>query len=438
MGLHQDESLLSERFDAVILGAGISGLVSASVLARQGGSRILVIDEYDHVGGNHIDRSYGDYTFDVGSFIFQDDSPLLAHFPDLLPLYVPIDPTFGKLSPQGRVTRYPFSISDDLVRAGPLELSAILGSAAYARLFQRRQTDARSFARYWIGERLLRRAGLENYMQRFFGLPAGEIDITFARKRMMWIAEHARLTTLIRRMLSKPSAPTNRQLARPREGFASLYAPARSRLEAMGVSFMLGADIRAIARDDQAGLSLSVDGRTILATRLVSTIPIPRVQALCGLASADRLDTVTLETLFYSFAGQRGFGQSVLYNFSYEGMWKRLTVYSDFYGPAQGREYFGVEVTAGGAGDTAQDADRDFRTHTAGNGLFRGDMRLEGSHTLTSSYPVYSKGADMRAQKALAELRAFGIESFGRQGGFDYQPTARVSTISAEDRLRSV
>lgn len=50
----------AERFDAVVLGAGISGLVSASVLLRQGYARVLIVDEYDHIGGNHIDWSSGD------------------------------------------------------------------------------------------------------------------------------------------------------------------------------------------------------------------------------------------------------------------------------------------------------------------------------------------------------------------------------------------
>ena len=40
-----------------------------------------------------------------------------------------------------------------------------------------------------------------------------------------------------------------------------------------------------------------------------------------------------------------------------------------------------------------------------------------------------------RAERAVAALSDFGIESFGRQGGFDYQPTARVSTLKAETML---
>src|ERR1700744_345663 len=65
----------TERYEVIIFGAGVSGLVSASVLLNQGYRRILITDAYDHAGGNHIDWSANGYTFDVGSFIFQDDSP---------------------------------------------------------------------------------------------------------------------------------------------------------------------------------------------------------------------------------------------------------------------------------------------------------------------------------------------------------------------------
>src|ERR1700682_4075212 len=51
-------------------------------------------------------------------------------------------------------------------------------------------------------------------------------------------------------------------------------------------------------------------------------------------------------SLFYSFSGERGFKESVLYNVSHAGAWKRLTVYSDFYGRVGGREFFAVEVNA--------------------------------------------------------------------------------------------
>ncbi|TNM59456.1 FAD-binding protein [Streptomyces sp. NP160] len=434
---------LSVDADVLVLGAGISGLVSASVLLGQGAGRVVVVDGYPHVGGNHLDAHLGPYTFDIGSLVFQDDSPLLAHFPDLLPRYVPIEPTWERLNPQGRVTAYPFSVTDDLLAAGPLELARLLGSALVSRLRRRPQHTARDFAEHWLGPRFVHRSGLDTYMERFCGVPTEQIDLEFAHKRMMWIPKNAsageltrKVTDLVRARLGRPRpqpAPENQQLARPREGFAHLYEPAVASLEAKGTRFVLGAELQRLERDGE-GFVLSTSGGEVRASRVVSTVPVDVALDLCGLREAgeEPLPVVRLVSLYYSFSGRRGHDAPVLYNFSHEGTWKRLTTYSDFYGPAEGREFLGVEVVSSRGGQSVEDAAADFRRHTAANGLFEGDLRLEGSHVLDHAYPIYTRGSAARARAAMARLEAWGVESLGRQGAFEYQPTARHSTVEAE------
>jgi protoporphyrinogen oxidase len=435
-----DDGNGAETFAVMVLGAGISGLVSASVLLKQGYQNVIVVDEYDHIGGNHIDCSIGDYTFDIGSFIFQDDSPLLVHLPEILPLYSPISPSWGRLNPQGVVTKYPISIKDDLIAAGPVEWLRILSSVAFARIFRRRLRNARDFAQFWIGARLLHRSGLGKYMERFYGLPAEKIDIRFAEKRMLWIKEHAsvrRYLAVPRWLKPEPAVKwvPNQQLARPREGFAHLYQVAAQRMEQSGLTFLLGVKMHSIQKKDGLFV-LDAGGRRVAASRVVSTIPLERARELCGIVSEEKLETVTLISLFFSFSGDRGFKDSVLYNFSHAGAWKRLTVYSDFYGPSGGREFFAVEVNADHVAGSVETAAKDFRQHTAENGLFTGDLRLEGSHIVSNAYPIYMDNADERAASAIAALRTFGVESLGRQGAFDYQPTARDTTLKAEAALR--
>jgi hypothetical protein len=426
----------AEHYDAIVLGAGVSGLVSASVLAGQGCRRIAIVDEYAHIGGNHIDWSSEGYTFDIGSLIFQDDSPLLKHFPELLPLYVPIRPRWARLTPQRLVTAYPISIRDDILRAGPIETFRILASAIYARIFQRRMRNAREFARRWIGDRLLNRSGLDAYMTRFYGIASDRIGIELARKRMQWISEHASLKAMLGRLRrQKARAPTNRQLVRPREGFGALYAAAAATLSARGATFLIGTKLDRIEKLGDHFVVIR-DRRAIVANRVISTIPITHLQALCNLPVARKLETITLLALFFSFDGDRGFDEEIIYNFSYDGAWKRLTMYSDFYGRTRGREYFGVEVIANHIGKSVLRAEADFRAHVTANGLFHGDLKLEGSQFLENAYPIYSDGADESAAQAIAALKALGIESLGRQGGFNYQPTARVSTLEAEAALR--
>ena len=427
----------TEAVDAIVLGAGISGLVSASILLNQGYQRVLIVDEYDHVGGNHIDVQIGEYTFDIGSFIFQDDSPLLRHLPELLPLYCRVNPTWGRLNPQGRVTRYPISIKDDLIASGILECLRILSSVVFARIFRRKLRNARDFAQFWIGARLLHRSGLEHYMERFYGLAPDRIDLSFAEKRMRWIRERAS----IRQFWSffrwpKVGSPVirNRQLARPREGFAYLYQDAVQRLEQNGAEFFLGATLRSLFKRANS-LVLTAGERRIRAERVISTIPLDRCLALCGLNEEHNLETVTLMSLFFSFDGNRGFSDSILYNFSHSGSWKRLTVYSDFYGRANGREFFAVEVNADHVAGSIERAAQQFREHIAANSLFAGDLCLEGSRTLANAYPIYTKNAEQRSTKAIEALRSFGVQTIGRQGAFDYQPTAQVTTLKAERAL---
>ncbi len=434
--LQQETISEAEVFDAIILGAGVSGLVAASILIQQDNRRIAVVDEYETIGGNHIDWSANEFTFDVGSLIFQDDSPLLKHFPELLEHYVHIHPTWGRLNPQGKVTRYPISIPDDILRAGALAICRIALSVIHARLRRRQLRNAKDFATFWIGSYLLKRSGLENYMARFYGVPPEYIDLELAQKRMMWIQEHSSLRSLLRKMRQKKLPHMqNRQLARPKEGYAALYEPAKLRLSKNGITFKLGTPIAKVEKEAEQFVVTSARGNRLAAARVISTVPINIANQLCGLSQEKPLQTITLNSLYFSFSGERGFEQSILYNFSYEAAWKRLTVYSDFYGRTDGREYFAVEVVANDTITSIELAEAEFRAHVASNTIFNGDLRLEGGQVLENAYPIYTHGAPADAAKQIERLRQFGIESFGRHGAFNYQPTARVSTLEAEQAL---
>lgn len=430
-----ESPMASLRFDAIVLGAGVSGLVSASVLQEQGCRRVLLIDEYPAAGGNHRDVQIGAYTFDIGSFIFQDDSPLVRRFPSLLARYVPIRPTWSRLNPQGRVTAFPISLRDDFFALGPIEWVRILGSALYARLFQSRLRCARDYGRYYVGARFLRTSGLQAYMTRMYGSDPRFIDLDFAMKRLQWIGEHAswRNPMLARWLSRRPKPPSNQQLARPREGFRLLYEPVLDELRQNGADVVVGARLERLVREEPDFVLQGESGRW-RAPRLISTIPFDRLHELRGTAKST-LRHVTLISLFFSFLGQRGFDSSILYNFSLHGAWKRLTVYSDFYGRAEGREYFAVEVNAEHVDRSVDKAEADFRQHARRHGLFVGDLRLEGHSVLDNAYPIYVSGAGELAATQIRQLADAGITSLGRQGAFDYQPTARDSTLKAEARL---
>ncbi len=198
--------------------------------------------------------------------------------------------------------------------------------------------------------------------------------------------------------------------------------------------FVLGEPIISISK---AGNEFKVctKSRVLRARRLIGTIPLRTMLSLCGFDDAPQLTSVELASLFFSFKGDRGFDHSILYNFTLSGRWKRLTMFSDYYGAADGREYFCVEVNMRISGDEINQLADDFTTITHNVGLFRGECRLEGYQTTRNAYPVYTTGASEAARRAIAKLRDFGIEALGRQGGFDYLPSAWATTIVVQNAL---
>ncbi|MGF1619640.1 MAG: FAD-dependent oxidoreductase [Rhodomicrobiaceae bacterium] len=409
-------------------------MISVSILLNQGTDKLLLLDEYGELGGNHISRNIGDYSFDIGSFFFQADSPLAMHFPEIMRYYIPAPYTIGRITPRGTVAPYPFSLKQDVLAAGPLEWVRIGLSLLRARIFENANANALAFTHYWLGRRFTEHSGLANYMRRFFGVSPSAIEATFAQKRMRWIRDNASLRRLYA-VSSTKAPPPPMQYVRPREGFPHLYSAVATSIRERGGEIRLGETIKAIGRDEEGFRIETAGGDTIRTKNVVSTMPIELITALCGMDPERGLTTVALISLFYSFEGERGFSENVLYNFTSDADWKRLTMHSDFYGQAQNRSYFSVEVVTRTAEPDFAAADRDFREHVQRCGLFRGDLGLEGSALTKNLYPIYTTGSGEAANRAIRKLKDFGILSFGKQGGFDYQPTAWVSGLVAEKEL---
>ncbi|MBX9458409.1 MAG: NAD(P)-binding protein [Rhizobium sp.] len=420
-----------ERFDAIVLGAGISGMTAASVLRERGAQRVLLVDEYGHLGGNHVSLDIGPFTYDIGSFIFHDNSPLMRRFPELRDLYLPFDGQTGRLDFDGRLAQYPFDMRKDLLQVGPIELGRMLGSLVHGRLTCDPTRSAQDFVSYWLGERLARRTGLFSYLERFYGASPALIEGEFARKRMQWVSANASIRGQLKRLM-KPRRLSNRAVVRPRGGFTELYEPVRASLGASGVQLRLGERIASLEPGKAGGLVLSTGAARYTAPAVYSTVPLDVAAQWCRLPPNPSVRYATLTSLFYSFRGTRTFPHHVLYNFSNAGRWKRLTMHSDCYGQADGREYFSVEIISDAQPDNADLLDADFRTHVRQNGFLRGDLVLEGTRKTASAYPIYLLGATAAAAGMITSLRALGVLSFGRQGGFDYQPTSHVSSVMAE------
>ena len=430
-----------DQFDIAIFGAGISGLTLANISSAKQ-QKVCVVDQYDHIGGNHISINLNDYSFDIGSFLFWSDNPQFIEYPELLDVCPEIPLRIQRITPQGTIREYPYELKEMLDGGPGYIFKALLGIAA-GKIRHAFQKNVHDYTGYYIGEFLKRESGIDNYIRRFYPIDQRELSIEFARSRMGWIRSNGSLRRFAasapRRLLalaSKKSASSSTALVRPVAGFGAYYGPIRDRLEAQGVQFRLGSPLRAI-RKTADGFEISADPDTIKARRIYNTMPIPLISELAGLGPTPGLGTSTLITLCCSFSGPRAAPGCILYNFDTRGVWKRLTLHSDFYGERNGRGYMSVECVRPAAPMTAAELFEDFRSHVLERGVFTGDIRLEHVFELTSAYPIHDMNASSARDVAIRKLEAFGIGTIGRQGSFDYIPHSTIAIDKATAWLKT-
>ena len=420
----------------VILGGGVSGLVAADILASVG-HQVIILEPYDRLGGNQHSRNIGPYTFDIGSFVFFAGSPFFKRFPEAEAVCVPANIRVERVTPQGRISTYPFSLADDLFRRGPVEVAQTFLSLVRGRIADRKPKSAGSFARYYLGDRLFTQSGLRAYIQRLCGIPADEVEYRFAEKRMGWIARAVGLEAIASRL--RPGAAQAAEpasLVRPREGFEVLYDQVAAQLAGRGVEIHLNSQLERIDVLDE-GFQVRTQKGLFTASRVISSLPLTVTAEACGIAAGKGIESLPLLSLYVTHAGDLGFRSEVLYNFSDAGSWKRLTVYSRIYGEADGKHYLCVEAPQALGPSDPETEFAAFRDFMRSHGLMQGDTELVGHDVTAFAYPTYAHGSIDASEALIERIEKIGVEMLGRQGRFDYIPTASRATQLVAERLSS-
>lgn len=425
---------LLQRPDVVILGCGISGLVVARILSRQG-LQVMLIDQYPEAGGNHISKTMEGMSFDIGAIHFNSEDIVFDHFPELKARCVEARITTQKLSADLRIRRYPLEASDLLDR-GLWFAMRTFASLVRGRLTRRPVANAGDYVERRIGSFFFEKSGLRNYVERLFGCDPAEIDAEFGERRLGWLTRRSSLRHGLQRaralLRSKPATRATTSpssLLRPAEGFADYYRSAVTTLRRDGVNVQLGVTLASIGREN-GRMRLATSIGAVSAARLISTLPLRLTSALAGLTPPD-LKSVDLMSLFVAYRGPRTFSGGVLFNFHDRGDWKRLTMFSDFYGRQHGWDYFTAEIPIR---DDQLDGELlygRFAQDIAAAGLFSGPLRLVGHHRLGEAYPLLDRGCGARRAAAIELLQGAGIECIGRQGRFEYIPHQNVACREA-------
>lgn len=431
-----------------VIGAGPTGLTAAKHLA-DAGYMVDLLERTDRVGGLHRSVEIDGLHYDVGTFVFFEGHGLIEAFPSVKPMMVPINYAPRSITPKGNIDRYPFTfrryLKDNGSGVGILSIANLL--VAKAR-FRNPQTVP-EFAYYYMGRTLYETSGLKQYIKRLHGAEDRELDIEFAKLRMPAVSAMSfrnivskRFRRFKNRWKGKKTRSLKDRTARPATGFNPFYAAIRDEIESAQVNLRLSVEVESIRRQDDY-FAISINGTTEQYDRVISTLPIPVALRLCGLPSNDVTETRDLVSLFYR--GKLAVDGPVIFNFTSESEWKRITVFSRFYEtPEDGRDYFTVEITGSDSSpDTIEACRRDFEQHAAKVNLLEGPPELVGNFHTPRAYPVYRKGTTEQLNEDKSRLADFGIDSIGRQGAFEYVISHFValsakkltSEIVAKDRV---
>lgn len=416
------------RPSVAILGAGPSGLALARRLADLGGVDVTIFEQSDRVGGLHHSVGFDGDHFDTGTFLFNSRHGMLETFPELAHEFVQVAYRPRSITPTGSFDKYPFSPSGYVRDHGPLAAARVVPELLWSKLRYRRKDSVAAFARYYMSDTVYRQSGLRDYVCRLNDADDSELDVLFAELRMAPIAHNGFRKIVTRKLPSRDKKRPLKladRLVRPQEGMPYLYGKMRDDVSERGVNILFDQKITAISATSE-GFTVVANGITSTHDRVVSTIPVPAALQLIGAEARSSFPTRNLISLFYR--GDFVPDAPVLFNFTTAGMWKRITVFSKFYGPgADGRDYLTAEVTVQGEDPAdVETARRDFEAHMATHGVLAKPVYL-GAELTKNAYPLYLKDSlpEMEADKQV--LIDFGIDVLGRQGNFEYV----ISNVSA-------
>ena len=252
----------------VIIGAGPAGLAAGHELVQKG-SRPLILEGTDRVGGIARTESRNDYLFDMGGHRFFTKIKEVGRlWHDLMGDDFIRVPRMSRIYYRGSFFKYPISFMNALINLGLLE--SLLIPASYVKSKLRPYPDEDTFEQ-WVSNRFGRRlysTFFKTYTEKVWGIPCSEIRSDWAAQRIKGLSLISALTNAL--FGSQKAKTLIDEFEYPLKGPGMMWQRFQEVIESAGGEVLLNCQVtglecengrvaRLIYRNEEKEVTLSVE-----------------------------------------------------------------------------------------------------------------------------------------------------------------------------------
>ena len=419
-----------KKYKVAIIGGGIAGITAAHELSKYDSFEITIFESNDSLGGLNQSIEIDNLNYDIGAFVYAETHCLFKTFPFLKDLYLPIIHYPMTIKGKNKYDVHPLSIKGYWKNFGTINFIFSIFSLFIAKIKYANYTSLPEYCKYFLGDRIYKKSGLQRYIKRLYKKEDVNVDIKLGYSRLRSLKNYS-FRNIIKRFskLDKDfifNAKKRKCYVRPKSGFKIVFDHLEKHLLSQNVIINKNINIKGIQKKPNIFI-IKYDNECLSFDRVISTIPFSITQRLIGIRPNFTPNYMKLLTLFYK--GKCLLDSNVIYNYTNHGEWKRITVFSKYYGLEDNQDYFSVEITFDSIKDqTIEFYKQEFEKLVKIYSIAK-NLSFQGSKIIPYAYPVFNEGETLIANKELTKIQEFGIDLVGRQGTFEY--------LSSDETMRT-